>query len=56
MSTWIEYSYLHEEYLAYMARIFFKDFVLLTKIQLTTHAHTVVVLKIMIRKYVVSGN
>jgi hypothetical protein len=32
---WMEYSYLCGEYFAYVAIILFKDFVLLTKIQVT---------------------
>jgi hypothetical protein len=32
---WMEYSYPHGKYLAYVASIFFKKFVLLTKVQLT---------------------
>jgi len=39
MLMWMEYSYICGEYFAYVARIFFKDFVLLTKIQFTTHVH-----------------
>ncbi len=37
LSMWMEYSYIHGEYLTYMARILLKDFLLLTKIQLTAH-------------------
>jgi hypothetical protein len=33
----MEYSYLHGKYLAYVAIIFFEDFMLLIKVQLTVH-------------------
>jgi hypothetical protein len=46
---WMEYFCVHGKYLAYIARIFLKTFVLLTKViltclLLTTHANKVVVL------------
>jgi hypothetical protein len=46
-STWMEYSYLRGKYLVYVARIFFNDFLLLTKIQLIVHkltTHTIAML------------
>jgi len=44
LSMCMDYSYLCKEYLAYMTRIFLKDFMMLTKVQFTIHIHIIVVL------------
>jgi hypothetical protein len=46
---WMEHSYICGKYLAYMAIIFFKNFVLLTKVQFIIH-------KIIVHVHTLNGN